>query len=614
MSCFTETRVLASGAPDPTKHVNFVRGMILGEDEFKQEFAWLSGRDQWLARDLIGYGTVRGLKVRVEPDGAAGPRIYVHPGAALTPAGQLVCVPSPQCAHLNDWLRKNADEVQRAVTSPPQNPLSLYVVLCYRECPTDTVPIPGEPCRSEDELVKPSRLRDDFALEISLTPPVHREESALRDFCLILREIETTDGPVTSPALGDFLDWLRGRAAPGSPPASPPASPPGSPPGAMRVRRADAPEYLRAAFHLWTTELRPKWFARWYGCAAEEKHAAALEDCVLLSAIEVALIFDSATGAYQVASSQEPVIRDAERPYLLHLRMLQEWLLYGRAGESTAAAPADLAGDAQGPITSNAVNKVRGIDVITTGASPGHVLRYRAGPARWQPEAFPTIPTAATSVTAETAFGMASSVGTSTAYARANHTHGTPLLPDLIGDANGPIISNTVTSIRGVNVITTGAATDMLLGFDGTSWRPVAAPTATGQFVGRGAAAGYAIVAAGAFAFRLVPGDGANTQITGTPVSAYNGLASVARDTGDPIDTYYFTFNGLPATGAEKRYVVKLTPWWTSESKNGFMLYFAGFFRIGKTTRGRFAVKAVGEPTATAYVGNLMIEVSEIQG
>ena len=54
---------VATKPSDPTKHVNYVKGMVLGVDDFTQEFEYLSGRDQWLARDLIGYGTVAGLKV-----------------------------------------------------------------------------------------------------------------------------------------------------------------------------------------------------------------------------------------------------------------------------------------------------------------------------------------------------------------------------------------------------------------------------------------------------------------------------------------------------------------------------------------------------------------------
>src|SRR5258706_14263880 len=98
----TMTRVAAADvAPgDMSKHVKYTFGMLLGVDDFTQEFTYLSGRDRWLARDLLGYGTAWGLSVAIElpPDG--GPRVNVDRGVGLTPLGELVCVPSMQCAYL----------------------------------------------------------------------------------------------------------------------------------------------------------------------------------------------------------------------------------------------------------------------------------------------------------------------------------------------------------------------------------------------------------------------------------------------------------------------------------------------------------------------------------
>src|SRR5688572_31208303 len=108
---------LEAKAPDATKHVNFSLGMVLGVDDFNQEFAYLAGRDRWLARDAIGYGTLCGLRVQTET-AAKGPRLTVTTGSALTPRGQLVCVKPAQCAYLNDWLDANATEVTNLVGSP----------------------------------------------------------------------------------------------------------------------------------------------------------------------------------------------------------------------------------------------------------------------------------------------------------------------------------------------------------------------------------------------------------------------------------------------------------------------------------------------------------------
>jgi hypothetical protein len=74
-----------SEALDPSKHVNYLLGMVLGVKDFTQEFAYLSGRDRWMARDLIGYGTCSGLAAAVEKDGTNGPRVRIKPERSLRP-------------------------------------------------------------------------------------------------------------------------------------------------------------------------------------------------------------------------------------------------------------------------------------------------------------------------------------------------------------------------------------------------------------------------------------------------------------------------------------------------------------------------------------------------
>ena len=107
MGCCDEpATALAVATTDPTQHVNYAKGMVLGVDDFTQEFAYLSGRTQWLARETVGYGTTNGLRVWVEESGADGPRLHVGAGTALVPSGRLVCVTADQCATLNKWLAK----------------------------------------------------------------------------------------------------------------------------------------------------------------------------------------------------------------------------------------------------------------------------------------------------------------------------------------------------------------------------------------------------------------------------------------------------------------------------------------------------------------------------
>ena len=362
-------QVAAAPAPDPSKHVNYTLGMVLGVDDFTQEFAYLSGRDQRLARDLLGYGTVSGLRVRV--DGATNnPRVVVEAGVAVSPGGRFIRVTPAQCALLRDWVRENEAQVRDSLqaaspVSPLDGTLPLYVVLCYRDCPVDMVPIPGEPCRTEQDSMAPSRLKDDFRLELRLGAPYQIEEVAVRDFIKWLHHsIEITNTPGQFLSLDDFLDEIRNAVLiPGSPPDSPPASPPHMPPDFMkdvpaiflRIHPSDACRYLSAALRLWVTELRPLWRPATLGdplCCGEKKEPDPTdEDCVLLARLDVPLIEDTLTKELLIDGTEQVRIDQEARPVLAHLRFLQEWLLCGTRPESEGQVVAAGRFDVKGKST-----------------------------------------------------------------------------------------------------------------------------------------------------------------------------------------------------------------------------------------------------------------------
>ena len=379
MGCCNEpANALETAAFDPTQHVNFAKGMVLGVDDFRQEFAYLSGRDQWLVRDAIGYGTASGLRVSVDSAGTEGLRLYVTAGSAFVPSGKQVCVPVDQCAVINKWLAKseNAATVNQLlnpgspsmsppIASPPSGgetsgTISLYLTLCYRDCTTRKVPIPGEPCRSDDQLMADSRIADDYCLELRKSAPVQVEEDALRDFARWLRDnVQVTD--TSPPPIMDEASWLAALRSAAQPwfdaqNASPPLSPPASvatlgdylfdlSPLDLAIAPDQTSEFLRVAFRFWVTELRPIWMAM---RCHKPQHADV--DCVLLARVEcdVAWSGGSPNGAWQIAGSPANVIVDeSTRPMLAHSRLLHEWMLTGReqAGTATPGGTASLPQD-----------------------------------------------------------------------------------------------------------------------------------------------------------------------------------------------------------------------------------------------------------------------------
>jgi len=326
------TATTGSPPPDPRQHVNYTQGMVLGVDDFTQEYAYLSNRDQWLARDAIGYGTISGLKVTVAPkDGEL--QLSVSPGVALSPRGELIRVAPSQCARLGTWFslastQQKLTELHLSLATQ----ITAYVVLCYRDCPTENLPIPGEPCRCDSETMAPSRIRDDFRLELTLAPPPQPEEEAVRAFVAWLRSIELTEVDLGETELAHFLDALR-RAAENA------DSPPGffheSPPSGLLIPRHQLCEWMRAALRVWVTELRPKWQAVFAARGATRTP----EDCSChgtgsdlpdggREGVLLAEVILQRSGPTLV----DAAVDDSKRPFLVHLRALQELLLCGRQG------------------------------------------------------------------------------------------------------------------------------------------------------------------------------------------------------------------------------------------------------------------------------------------
>jgi hypothetical protein len=373
MSAFN-TVTPAAPAPAPDKHVNYTLGMVLGVADFAQEFTYHSERDKWLARDLLGCGTVRGLGVSVDTaSGSNSPEVVVQPGVALTPQGQIVRVPTAQCALLQQWIAtrqaKGTDFRQYVFGSPATSPgapesgtLTLYVFLRYSECETDNVPIPGEPCRSEDDAMAASRIKDDFLLDLSLTPPAPTEEPGMQGVIAWLAQVPIVNGA------GSSADDLRkamkasfGPSSPGSPMWSPMGAYTPPPPG-LAIGAAAAGSMYRAALQFYATDLRDL-----IACAPTAD-AVPTETAIMLATLQIPVAQDL-NGQWQIVGAVSGIVVDPTRPFLLPLDMIKEaWLLV--AAESVAIAAA----------RGLALRPLPPVHVAPRAGGPAHILESATGP------------------------------------------------------------------------------------------------------------------------------------------------------------------------------------------------------------------------------------------
>ena len=326
-SVFMPTSISPSlSEPDPTKHVNYVLGMVLGVDDFTQEFAYLAGRTELAARELAGSGVTRGLRVTspLPIDVTKGPEVVVSAGIAVTPRGRFVRVPLTQCVFVNDWIAKNRPLLDTKLAGVP-GPVSIYVVLSYAEQTTDLVPIPGEPCRTEDESMAASRVTDDFKLELRLDPPEQLEARATRAYLDWLMSVPVVE--TGSTALPAFLAAIEDAAGKTPKVAIPPSTTAifANPPPSVSIPRSDAARYLREAIRLFAT-LR----AEWTGAGG----APPSEAVVLLGRIDLVLEQESLTSTTWIVDTL--AIDETDRPRVLSLAALQEvmFTLADRAARS----------------------------------------------------------------------------------------------------------------------------------------------------------------------------------------------------------------------------------------------------------------------------------------
>ncbi|WP_420125856.1 hypothetical protein [Longimicrobium sp.] len=323
---------------DPSKRVNYTLGLVLGVDEFQQDQLYHAAGRRGHNRLLHGYGTVSGLAVGPVTQGA-DPEIQVDAGVAVDPAGREIHVPDRMCVKVNRWLDRHQEALRDLYGNTPSRPIPVAVVLCHRECPTDTVPVPGEPCRSQDDAMQPSRIRESFELKLMLRDDApwnaplrvnphgldvyrlhHPEEQAVRAFGELLARVQSTTDPLLDDhGRGELLRGVRALATAADEREL--ASPPEATDDPILLPAPTAPDILREAFRVWVTEVRP-------AIRGQEDPGACNEDqcCVLLAEYDLPV---TALWAVQAGTTPETAVRPMEdrRPYLLHTRLLQEWLI-----------------------------------------------------------------------------------------------------------------------------------------------------------------------------------------------------------------------------------------------------------------------------------------------
>lgn len=166
-------------APDPLEtspvpeRVNYATGVMLQADDFEAEQTYHRGRLAQLARHLLGFGTIAGLRViRPRADDNLL-ELQVAPGLALDRHGRLIEVHEAQCIRLAAWFAaQNPQKLRAATHDAPRTPLPQAVVadvfLSARTCGRGKTPsFASGPFDALDALV-PARLAENPQLDLVL--------------------------------------------------------------------------------------------------------------------------------------------------------------------------------------------------------------------------------------------------------------------------------------------------------------------------------------------------------------------------------------------------------------------------------------------------------------
>jgi hypothetical protein len=307
----------------PNKRVNYTFGMVLGEQDFRQEQAHFEWKHRISNLLLHGYGTVCGLHVTARPlSDDSDVEIYVSSGYAVSPHGDWIWVDHDQCARLGAWLQRHSSDLP-GYNGPGS--YTAYVSLCYDECLVDLVPVAGRACASEEDTRAPSRILETFRTEFSWIAPEQSREDHFRAFGDLLQRIEIIPESGSPPDLDDsayLIDLVRNLGLEQSPPALSP------PDDTIGLYASTLCETMREALAVWVTEVCPRF--------------EPTSDCILLAAIH----FDvDAAGALLVDSVE---IDNDARPVLVPDRLKQELfcLLGGQGGAAGPIGPQGPAGPA----------------------------------------------------------------------------------------------------------------------------------------------------------------------------------------------------------------------------------------------------------------------------
>ena len=167
-SCSTCHGDGGSGAMGDTVRVRYFFGQRLTAVDLADEQAYLVGKQRFHNRHLHGLGVLCGLTAErtgaIAGDAEHTRILRVHRGAAIDCHGREIVVGSDHCLDVGAWYGKRRAKLPASWKET--GPHDVWVAVRYRDCPSDPVIAPRDPCGCPSEGCEYARVREGFELDL----------------------------------------------------------------------------------------------------------------------------------------------------------------------------------------------------------------------------------------------------------------------------------------------------------------------------------------------------------------------------------------------------------------------------------------------------------------
>ncbi|MDQ2938083.1 MAG: hypothetical protein M3R67_11325 [Acidobacteriota bacterium] len=151
----------------PFTRNHYFTGKLLVERDFTDEQRYYVEKLRHHHQRLHGWGVVCGLKVKQHDSVACQDRfVCVDPGTAIDCCGHELIVRETTCLDISqtEAIKKLSKDNDTAAHT-------LQISICYRECPTEEIPVLYDECGCDDTQCAPNRILESYDLAVEVDPP-----------------------------------------------------------------------------------------------------------------------------------------------------------------------------------------------------------------------------------------------------------------------------------------------------------------------------------------------------------------------------------------------------------------------------------------------------------